>query len=333
MLISMLPLFAGGRADALAILLAALFVDALLGDPPLLWRRLPHPVALIGRVIHFLDRKLNRGSRSGADRRLRGAVVALGMAAAALLLGAVVTRIRLGYSWGGAVEGVLIWTLIAQKSLFRHVRAVAKGLQRGGLQAGRWEVSRIVGRDPQSLDEYGVARAAIESCAENFADGVVAPVFWYVLIGFPGLLLYKTVNTMDSMIGHRDEQHLDFGMAAARLDDLLTLIPARLAALLLALAMAFVPSGRPLAALRVMWRDHTHHASPNSGWPEGAMAGGLGLALAGPRRYSGQVVEEKWIGDGRARAGIADINRALFAFSVACLLDAGLVLSCLILEL
>jgi len=333
MLISMLPLFAGGRADALAILLAALLLDALIGDPPFLWRRLPHPVVLIGRVIHLLDRKLNRDSRSDADRRLRGAAAALGLAAAALLLGALVTRLRLTWPWGAAVEGVLIWTLIAQKSLFQHVRAVAVGLKRGGLPLGRWEVSRIVGRDPTSLDEYGVARAAIESTAENFADAVVAPVFWYVLLGFPGLLLYKTANTMDSMIGHLDGNHRDFGMVAARLDDLLTLIPARLSGCLLAAAMVFVPSGRPFSALRVMWRDHRHHASPNSGWPEGAMAGGLGLALAGPRRYDGVLVTEKWIGDGRARAGIVDINRALFAFSVACLLNGGLVLCVLILEL
>jgi adenosylcobinamide-phosphate synthase len=332
MLIPMLPLFAGGRMEALALLLAALLIDALIGDPPALWRRLPHPVMLIGRVIHFLDVKLNRESRSNVDRRLRGAVVALGMGSAALLLGALVTRLRLTTGWGWVVELVLIWTLIAQKSLFRHVRAVAAGLKQGGLMAGRWAVSRIVGRDPQSLDEYGVARAAIESCAENFADGVVAPVFWYVLLGFPGLLLYKTANTMDSMIGHRTERHLEFGMVAARLDDLLTLIPARLSGLLLVLAMAFAPGGQPVAAWRIMWRDHANHDSPNSGWPEAAMAGGLGLALAGPCRYGTELIEGKWIGDGRARAEIGDIHRALFTFCVACLLNGGLVLAILLLE-
>ena len=333
MLISMLPLFSrGGPVDPLLILLGALLLDALIGDPPLLWRRLPHPVTLIGRAIFLLDRKLNRDNRSPADRRLRGALTALGLASAALLLGSAVTELRLRWSYGWLVEGLLTWTLIAQKSLFQHVRAVASGLQQGGLAGGRWAVSRIVGRDPQSLDQYGVARAAIESCAENFADGVVAPVFFCLLAGFPGLLLYKTVNTMDSMIGHLDERHRDFGMAAARLDDLLTLIPARLAGLLLVLAMAFVPSGRPWAAWRVMWRDHGHHRSPNSGWPEGAMAGGLGLALAGPRHYPGYVADEPWIGDGRARAGIVDIHRALFALAVACLLNGGLVILCLLFE-
>jgi adenosylcobinamide-phosphate synthase len=177
-----------------------------------------------------------------------------------------------------------------------------------------------------------VARAAIESCAENFADGVVAPVFWYVVAGFPGLLLYKTANTMDSMIGHLDDKHRDFGLVAARLDDLLNLIPARLAAIQLVFATLFLPGGHPFKALATMWRDHGHHRSPNSGWPEAAMAGGLDLALAGPRQYPGYVAQEKWIGSGRARAGIGDIHRALFVMAVACLLNFGMVVLCLTLE-
>jgi len=333
MLMIMLPLFArGGPVDPLLILLAALLLDALIGDPPALWRRLPHPVVLIGRLIAILDKRLNRDTRSPADRRLRGAFTALFLAALALLVGLAVTRLRLDWRYGWLVEGLLTWTLIAQNSLFRHVRAVAVGLDRGGLAGGRWAVSRIVGRDPQSLDAHGVARAAIESCAENFADGVVAPVFWYLIAGFPGILLYKTVNTLDSMIGHLTPRHRDFGMVSARLDDLMNLFPARLAGLILVLTMSFVPGGRPWQALRVMVRDHGHHRSPNSGWPESAMAGGLDLALAGPRRYESYVAEEKWIGDGRARARIGDIHRALFALAVGCLFTTGLVTLCVILE-
>jgi adenosylcobinamide-phosphate synthase len=333
MLIAMLPVFArGGPVDPLLILLAALLIDALIGDPPSLWRRIPHPVVLIGRLIGWLDRRFNRDNRSPTDRRLRGAFTALFMAALAIVVGLAVTRLRLDWPYGWLVELVLTWTLIAQNSLFHHVRLVAVGLDRGGLAGGRWAVSRIVGRDPQSLDAHGVARAAIESCAENFSDGVVAPVFWYLLAGFPGLLLYKTVNTLDSMIGHLTPRHRDFGMISARFDDLMNLLPARLAGLLLVLTMPFVPGGRPWQALRVMLRDHGHHRSPNSGWPEAAMAGGLGLALAGPRRYEGYVAEEKWIGDGRARALISDIHRALFALAVACLLTAGLVTLCILLE-
>jgi len=333
MLISMIPLFAqGGPVAPLLLLLAALMIDAVLGDPLALWRRIPHPVMLIGRLIGFLDTRLNREHRTSLDRRLRGAAVALFLAGLAVALGMGVTELRRTTVWGWALELVLIWTLIAQKSLFQHVRAVAVGLDRGGLAGGRWAVARIVGRDPQSLDEHGVARAAIESCAENFADGVVAPVFWYALFGFPGLLLYKTANTMDSMIGHLDDRHRDFGLIAARLDDLMNLIPARLAALLLVIGSAFLPGGLPQMAWLVMWRDHGHHRSPNSGWPEAAMAGALDLALAGPRRYTGYAVQEPWIGSGRARATVRDIHRALFVMTIACLLNGGLVILCLILE-
>ena len=320
----MFPLHAsGGAVDPLLILLFALVIDGLIGDPPALWRALPHPVALIGRAIDVLERKLNRPTRGDRDRRLRGALVAGGLVLAAVVIGAGVTELRRATAWGGALEVALVWTLIAQRSLYAHVRAVAVGLEKGGLEGGRREVAKIVGRDPESLDEAGVARAAIESCAENFADGVVAPVFWYVLFGFPGLLAYKTVNTLDSMIGHRSTRYLEFGMVSARLDDAMNLIPARLAGLLLALAAAFVPHGRPVEALRVMLRDHGHHRSPNSGWPEAAMAGGLDLALAGPRRYPGYVAQEKWIGTGRARATATDIRKALLVMAVGCLLQAG----------
>src|SRR5579859_7205761 len=329
----MIPFFAqGGPVAPLLLLLAALLIDAILGDPQILWRTIPHPVAIIGRLIGWLDSKLNREHRTGLDRRLRGAAVALSLAGLAVAIGVGVTYLRNTTVWGWALEMLLIWTLIAQKSLFQHVRAVAHGLERGGLAGGRWAVGRIVGRDPQSLDEFGVARAAIESCAENFADGVVAPVFWYALFGFPGLLLYKTANTMDSMIGHLDERHRDFGLIAARLDDLMNLIPARLAGLLLVIASAFLPGGHPLMAWVTMWRDHGHHRSPNSGWPEAAMAGALDLALAGPRRYPGYSVDEQWIGSGRARATAGDINRSLFVMALACLLNAGLVILCLTLE-
>lgn len=329
----MIPFFAqGGPVAPLLLLLAALLIDALIGDPQILWRTIPHPVAIIGRTIGWLDNKLNREHRSSLDRRLRGAAVTLSLAALAVAGGMGITQLRNATRWGWAVETVLIWTLIAQKSLFQHVRAVAHGLDKGGLAGGRWAVGRIVGRDPQSLDEFGVARAAIESCAENFADGVVAPVFWYALFGFPGLLLYKTANTLDSMIGHLNERHRDFGLVAARLDDLMNLVPARLAAFLLVIASAFLPGGHPVKAWVTMWRDHGHHRSPNSGWPEAAMAGALDLALAGPRRYPGYAVEEAWIGKGRARATAADIYRSLFVMVIACLLDAGLVIGILILE-
>jgi adenosylcobinamide-phosphate synthase len=190
-------------------------------------------------------------------------------------------------------------------------------------------VARIVGRDPQSLDRHGVARAAIESLAENFADAVVAPVFWAVLLGLPGLMAYKAVNTLDSMVGYRNDRYRDFGWASARLDDLLTLVPARLAGLMIVAAALVAPGARPGRAAATLWREHDRHPSPNSGWSEAAMAGALGLALGGPRRYPGGVVEESWIGGGRARAEAADIDRALVVFVAACLINAGLVAAAL----
>lgn len=324
----MFPLFMqSARApDGLMLLFMAIAVDAAFGEMGPLFRLLPHPVVLIGRIIGFLDKRLNRPERSEADRRRRGILVALGLSLGALAVGGLISFLArtLPHAW--LFEVFAAATLLAQRSLFEHVHDVAEALRKNGLEAGRYAVSRIVGRDPQSLDGHGVARAAIESLAENFGDGVVAPVFWYAILGLPGLLLYKTINTADSMIGHRNDKYRAFGMASARLDDLLNLIPARLAGLLLALAAPFVPKGKPVAALVTMIRNARHHRSPNSGWPEAAAAGALDLALGGPRKYPGLVVDEKWIGAGRARAEIADIHRALHLYTVACVMQVGLVL-------
>lgn len=317
----------GGPLSPLLILVAALIIDAVLGDPAWIWKRVPHPVALLGKLIDFLDRKLNRPNRPAYDRRVRGALVAAGLTVAAAALGWAVTELRRDFPAAGLIELALTWALIAQRSLYDHVQTVALALEKGGLSAGRRAVSMIVGRDPDSLDEAGVARAAIESCAENFSDAVVAPVFWFVLFGLPGLMAYKAVNTLDSMIGHRSETYLEFGMVSARLDDAMNLLPARFAGLLICLASAFVPGGNPLRGWRVMLRDHGHHRSPNSGWPESAMAGSLDLALGGPRRYPGYVAQERWLGEGgRQLAGRADIHAALFVMAVACLLNGGAVL-------
>ena len=215
------------------------------------------------------------------------------------------------------VTGLLGSSLLAQRSLAAHVRAVATGLRRG-LAEGREAVSHIVGRDPASLDAAAVARAAIESLAENFADGVVAPVVWGLLLGLPGLALYKAVNTADSMIGHRTARHERFGWAAARLDDVVNLPASRLGALWIVLAAALVPGADAGGAWRAVWRDAGGHRSPNAGWPEAAMAGALGLRLAGPRVYGGVSVADAWMGDGRAGATAADVERALLVYRMAC---------------
>ena len=223
-------------ADPLLMLTAGLVVDALFGDMPAIFRHIPHPVVIAGRAIAFFDRKLNRDIRSEASRRERGIITVAVLVGGAGLLGLALEELCRGSFIGAAVETMLIAVLVAQRSLFEHVAAVANALETGGLSDSREAVRHIVGRDPMSLDEHGVARAAIESLAENFSDGVVAPVFWYLLLGLPGLFAYKMANTLDSMIGHRTPRYRSFGWSAARLDDVLNAVPALASGLLLAAA-------------------------------------------------------------------------------------------------
>ncbi len=312
-------------ADPLLLLVAGLAVDGALGDMPALFRLVPHPVVLAGRAIAVFDRKLNREIRSEASRRGRGIVTVVVLTGGAALLGLAIERLCRGTVPGAAVEVLLIAVLVAQRSLYEHVAAVARELDRGGLSAGRAAVRHIVGRDPASLDAHGVVRAAIESLAENFCDGVVAPVFWYLVGGLAGLFAYKMTSTLDSMIGHKNRHYRAFGWAAARLDDLLNLVPARLGGLLIAAAAVFAGGCRPGHAVAIMLRDARKHRSVNAGWPEGAMAGALGLALAGPRRYAEGVVADPWVGDGTARATTKDIARALRLYRLACLIEGGFV--------
>jgi adenosylcobinamide-phosphate synthase len=320
------PAFGGlASPETLLVLLLALAIDAAVGDMPALFRVVPHPVRLTGRLIEALENRLNRERRSEARRKVRGLVAVLVLGTLAAALGWVIAAVSRAYPYALILELFVVVVLVAQRGLFDHVRAVAMALRDEGLEAGKARVGRIVGRDLDHLDEHGVARAAIESCAENFSDAVVAPAFWYILLGLPGLMLYKAVNTMDSMIGHRSKRYRAFGMAAARFDDLLNLVPARLSGVIVSTAALFTPTANAARALEVMIRDARKHSSPNAGWPEGAMAGALGLALAGPRRYGEVVADDPWIGDGRARATHRDINRALYLFVVACLVNAGAV--------
>jgi adenosylcobinamide-phosphate synthase len=299
-------------------------LDALMGDPDWLWRRLAHPVALMGSAINRLDRALNREQWSPARRKAAGCLTTVALVAICGGLGLLLEAV-LGWTVLGQVaQGFLASILIAQRSLYEHVGRVASAFADGGPAEARRAVSMIVGRDPEQLDARAVSRAAIESCAENFSDGVVAPLFWLALLGLPGLLVYKVVNTADSMIGHRSPRHESFGWAAARLDDLLNLAPARLAAVLVAL-VAPIARGSVAQAFKVMWRDASKHRSPNAGWPESAMAGVLGLALAGPRRYGDRLVDDPFLNAGaRMDAGPADIRRALHVLVAACSLEAAI---------
>ena len=305
----------------------ALAVEAALGYPDAAFRAIGHPVTWIGALIGGLDRALNRAARP-AWRRACGVV-----AETALVAAAVAAAMALRSALFVLLPGWLAWpllalaasSLLAQRSLHAHVAAVERGLRQGGLAGGRVAVARIVGRNPRSLDEAAVARAAIESLAENFADGVVAPAFWGLVAGLPGIVAYKAVNTADSMIDHRTPRHEAFGWAAARLDDLANLPCSRLAALWLVLAACLHRGASPGGALRAALRDAGGHRSPNAGWPEAATAGALGLRLAGPRVYGETPVDDAWMGDGRADAGPADLRRALALYRTACALQIAAV--------
>jgi adenosylcobinamide-phosphate synthase len=313
-----------GLHDPLLLLYIAMIVDALFGEMGGLFRAVPHPVVVAGRAIAWCERRLNRSRRRDAVRRARGMLTVIVLVGLAAGLGWALQWLCRTSLFGAAVEAFAVAVVLAQRSLYEHVAAVANGLLYEGLAGGRSAVSHIVGRDPYSLDGPGVARAALESLAESFSDGVVAPAFWYLLLGLPGLFAHKMVNTLDSMIGHKSERYRAFGWAAARLDDLLNLIPAPISGLLIAAAAAFDRETRAGSALRIMLRDGRKHHSPNAGWPEAAMAGALGLMLAGPRHYAGEAVMDPFLGDGTPIATVTDINRALRLYFRACLILGGL---------
>jgi adenosylcobinamide-phosphate synthase len=308
------------RFTTFDLALAALLVEAAIGYPAVVYRVIGHPVTWMGARLAWLEVGLNRAAASERRRRWLG-----GLALAVLLAATAAVSVALEWLFSRwAIEAVLLIatasSLVAQRSLYQHVRAVAEALERQGLEAGRQAVSMIVGRNPARLDEAGVARAAIESLAENFSDGIVAPTFWLAVAGLPGAALYKATNTADSMVGHRTPRYAAFGWAAARLDDLINLPASRLAAVFL-VAAAFAVGASPGEALRTMWGDAGRHRSPNAGWPEAAMAGALGLKLAGPRVYGDEIVSDAFMGCRRREATAADIRRALRLFRAACVMQ------------
>jgi adenosylcobinamide-phosphate synthase len=307
---------------SLPLALAAAVLEATIGYPAPLYRAIGHPVTWMGRWLAWLEASLNRAGASFAARRAAGVLALCLYLAPVALVAWAATRLCLS---GGALGFVglafLAASLPAQRSLAGHVSAVADGLD-ASLDEGRRAVAKIVGRNPDVLDEAGVARAAIESLAENFSDGVVAPILWIAVGGLVGGALYKAINTADSMIGHKDERHGAFGWAAARLDDLVNLPASRLAALWLVLATVLTPGTSARDAAQAVRRDAGRHRSPNAGWPEAAMAGVLGLKLAGPRVYGETLVDDAFMGSGRRQADAADIRRALRLYRRACALQA-----------
>jgi adenosylcobinamide-phosphate synthase len=293
---------------------AALALEAALGYPDALYRRIGHPVGWAAALIEALERRWNHPARPVTQRRAAGVATAVAAAAAGAAFGLALERLARLSGRPGAMSALLATPGLAQRSLHDHVEAVQAPLEAGDLAGARIAVSRIVGRDTNALDETGIAAAAMESLAESFNDGVVAPAFWLAVAGLPGLYAYKAINTADSLFGHSEARWRAFGWAAARADDLANLIPARLAGALVALAGG--------AGWRTMLRDAPRHASPNAGWPEAAMAGALGVRLGGPVVYDGVPAKRAIFGEGGRTPDGADLARGLRIYRRACVLLA-----------
>ncbi|MBL4740103.1 MAG: cobalamin biosynthesis protein CobD [Sneathiella sp.] len=312
--------------DPLFIAFAVFLIDGIMGDPKWFYSRIPHPVVVIGNAISKLEDRFNNPVYSSYYRFFFGILTVLIVVATFTVVGIVLTGVFNQIPGGALLIALVASSLIAYRGLFVGVRHVQKGLEKS-LENGREAVSHIVGRDPDSLDGAGVARAAIESLAENFSDGTTAPLFWFLVFGLPGLLFYKSVNTLDSMIGHHSDRYEYFGKVAARLDDVVNYIPARLTGLLIVTAACLHPRMSGRGALQGLFRDARHHKSINAGWQEAAFAGAVGLSLAGPRQYGDQMVEDVWMNrEGRKRATAQDISAALQLYLICGgLLFAGLV--------
>ncbi len=313
--------------NSFGIIAGALVLEAVVGYPAML----SHPVMWIGALIALLDRRRPAGARRG------GGIVAL----LVIVLTAALPAVLLQVALPRLLPGWLAWSLLmlaasallAQRSLYQHVAEVGVRLRQDGLAGGRVAVSHIVGRNPTSLDEPAIVRAALESLAENFSDAVVAPALWGILAGMPGIAAYKAINTADSMIGHRTPRHEAFGWASARLDDLANLPASRLAAVWLVLAACLQRGASPRGAIAAVMRDARHHRSPNAGWPEAALAGALGLRIGGPRVYGDTLVQVAWMGDGRGELGPDDIILALGLYRTACAIQIVVVVAAWLLTL
>ena len=294
----------------------ALLVERLFGYPKAIHRQIGHPVEWIGTLLSRLEVALYDSDAEPLQARLRGVATLVALLIIVAIPAALISTFLSTIRFGWIIEALLATTLIAQYSLHEHVSAVGKGLDIS-LSEGRKAVSMIVGRDPAQLDESGIVKAALESLAENTSDGIVAPVLWYALLGLPGIVMYKAINTADSMIGHKSERYVYFGWAAARLDDLVNLPASRLSGLLFAGAAAWTDRERGKIAFQAMWRDAPKHNSPNAGWPESALAASLGVKFGGPRRYEGHLVNLPWMGEGRETLNRDDIRKGLRFYGTA----------------
>ena len=314
--------------NSIGLATIALLVEGFIGYPAILQAAIGHPVQWLGALIAYLDEGLNDAEATPSNNKLAGVFALAALLVCGALPAYIVARLLATVPYGWVLNIALAIPFIAQKSLADHVQAVADALPRS-LAEGRIAVSKIVGRDPAPLDASGVAKAALETLAENTSDGVVAPLFWYAALGLPGLVAYKAINTADSMIGHKSEKYLNFGWAAARLDDLVNLPASRLSGLLFSGAAFALGKPAALNAWNAMWRDAGKHNSPNAGWPEAAMAGALGLQFGGSRSYHGETINLPTMGNGRSPQGAKDIAEGLTLFrnAMAVLLVLGAILA------
>jgi adenosylcobinamide-phosphate synthase len=294
----------------------ALLIERLFGYPRQLYDRISHPVEWIGTILAKLETLLYEPEVEALQARLRGLAALLVLLFIVVLPSVLIGSFLSTFKFGWIIEALLATALIAQHSLYEHVSAVGRGLDTSLIE-GRKAVAKIVGRDPAALDESGVVKGALESLAENTSDGIVAPLFWYVLLGLPGIVAYKAINTADSMIGHKSERYIYFGWAAARLDDFINLPASRIAGLLFVSAAAWNDSERGKLAMQAMWRDASKHQSPNAGWPESALAASLGVKFGGPRSYAGTRVDLPWMGEGRELLNRDDIRKGLRLYGTA----------------
>lgn len=299
---------------SIATAFVALIFEYLFGYPKFLQSLIGHPVQWMGALIGWFDNTRNGENRSASERRMAGIVMLVVLCGVTYMLALTLAALLHTIPYGWLIEGIIASVFLAQRQLSRAVRDVTIGLGES-LAQGREAVSHIVGRDTKNLDEAEVSRAAIETLAENASDGVIAPLFWLLLFGLPGIAVYKAINTADSMVGHLNARYSDFGWASAKLDDIVNWIPARLTAMLIALGAFFLPGASGTDAWNTARHDGPKHKSPNAGWPEAAMAGALAFGLGGARKYDGKVVDLSEMGAGNRDLGPADIRRALSLFA------------------
>ncbi|MBK20226.1 MAG: cobalamin biosynthesis protein CobD [Rhodospirillaceae bacterium] len=300
----------------LVVIVLAMIIDETIGDPDTVYRRVPHPVVLMGRMIGLLDGWWNRATSSPPTKIIAGAAAVFIVVGISGTIGIAIHKILSSFAFGWVAEAVIMSIFIARHSLAQHVTNVREALSTPDLQVAQEAVAKIVGRDTAEMTEEDISASAIESLSENFSDGVVAPVFWAVLLGLPGIIAYKALNTADSMIGYRSEKYLHFGSVAAKADDIANFIPARISGFLICFAALFVKHGKAKEGWRVLRADASRHRSVNAGFPEAAMAGVLNIRISGPRSYEGVLTDEPWIGDG-SRPTQGDLQRGLDMFGMA----------------